>query len=85
MAAMISRALAAVGVAAWLVVAPTLAHAGQEVLMGPGAGVAAFGLAALLGGHMTPPAIYPAPSVIVLPPVVDVPPPRTKAAPGVTH
>jgi hypothetical protein len=82
---MISRALAAVGMAAWLAVVPMVAHAGQDILMGPGAGVAALGLAALLGGHVTPPAIYPAPSVIALSPLVDARSPRTKVPPKLLH
>jgi hypothetical protein len=82
---MIRLVLAAASAIALLAASPVSASDGILLGSGAGAGVAAFGLtAALLGGHMMAPIIYPAPPVIYappLPPVVYAPPPMVEIPP----
>jgi len=84
---MIRLILTAASAIALLAAAPVSANDGQNILLGSGAGseVAAFGLtAALLGGHIMAPIVYPAPPVIYappLPPIVYAPPPMVEIPP----
>ncbi|MEJ0070050.1 MAG: hypothetical protein WDO24_16530 [Pseudomonadota bacterium] len=87
---MISRLLTAAGVAMLLALSPASAGAGDGILLGPGASIAAFGLtAALLSTHARAPMIYPAPSVIFAapsPPVIYARPPAAEPLPSAaTH